>query len=65
MFEDVIGLLQKEERRHKQRERRREISRLKETELVEYFEEADTAEGRRSKRRAERPRRQWLLEDEL
>jgi hypothetical protein len=65
MFEDVIGLLEKEERRYKQRERRRELNRSRVLTLDDVHEDILTAEGRKAKRRIEKPKRQWLLEDEL
>jgi hypothetical protein len=65
MFEDVIGLLEKEERRYKQRERRRELNRSRVLTLDDVHEDILTAEVLKAKRRIEKPKRQWLLEDEL
>jgi hypothetical protein len=64
MFEDVIGLLEKEERRYKQRERRRELNRSRVYTMEDVRDDGLTAEGRKAKRRADKPKRQWLLEDE-
>jgi hypothetical protein len=64
MFEDVIGLLEKEERRYKQRERRRELNRSKVYTMEDIRDDGLTAEVRKPRRRLDKPKRQWLLEDE-